>query len=356
MNLYGGLAEAETSAKAAGAVEIVADLRSDTVTRPDAAMRRAMAEAEVGDDVYGEDPSINRLDSQLAERLGKEAGLFASSGTQCNLCAVMSHCGRGDEALVGEFQHIYFDEAAGASVLGSVALWPLRQGLDGVIAPEAVTAAIKEDDPHFARTRLFCLENTFGGVALPLAPLRAASDAARAGGLGVHLDGARFFNAVAALGCAAHELADVADTVSICLSKGLGAPLGSVLVGDRERIGRARRIRKMLGGGMRQAGVAAAAGLHALERNIDRLADDHARAGRLAQALNALGAGEARLATNMVFYTPAPGAHTALRAHMAAAGVLIGAQEPEIRMVLHKDVDEAALGRIIEAFESFSAT
>ena len=333
----------------------VCDLRSDTVTRPDAAMRAAMAAAEVGDDVYGEDPTVNRLEEALAARLGKAAGLFLPSGTQSNLVAVLAHCGRGEEALVGESFHVLRHEAAGASVLGGVALTALPVEADGSVAPAAVAAAVRPDDPHFPITRLLCLENTVGGRAAPLGAMRAAAGAARAHGLSVHLDGARFFNAILALGCEAEELAEVADTVSVCLSKGLGAPVGSVLVGDAEKIARARRLRKMLGGGMRQAGVLAAAGLHALENNVTRLEDDHRRAARLAQALAGLGAGPVRQATNMVFWAPPEDSREALARAAREAGVLIDAARPEIRLVLHRDIDDAALARATDAFAAFFA-
>jgi threonine aldolase len=292
----------------------ICDLRSDTVTKPDAAMRAAMAAAEVGDDVYGEDPTVNRLESILAERLGKEAAVLFPTGTQSNLAAVLAHCGRGDEVLLGEHNHIRFYEAAGASVLGGVALWPLPHEADGCVSAASVTGAIKADDPHFAVTRLLCVENTIGGRAIALDSMRAPAKAAREAGLSVHLDGARFFNATTALGCGEAELAEVVDTVSICLSKGLGTPMGSALVGDTATITRARRLRKMLGGGMRQSGIIAAAAIHALDHNVGRLGDDHARASRLADALLGMGH-EARAATNMVFLKP-PADYDALNAHM----------------------------------------
>jgi len=237
------------SVQDAPAAPIICDLRSDTVTTPDAAMQAAMADAEVGDDVYGEDPSVNRLEATLAERLGKEAGLFLTSGTQSNLVGMLAHCARGEEILVGRGYHIYTYEAAGASVLGGIALDPLEVAADGGLDPAAITAAIKDDDSHHAMTRLLGMENTHNGQAVPLVRCAAGVDAARAADLSAHLDGARFFNAVEALGCAETDLAGLYDTVSICLSKGLGAPVGSVLVGPRDLIGRARRWRKMLGGG-----------------------------------------------------------------------------------------------------------
>ncbi len=346
MSLYAGLARGQTD-------NYLCDLRSDTVTKPDAAMRDAMARAAVGDDVYGEDPSVNRLESELAERLGKEAGLLFPTGTQSNLAAVMSHCGRGDEVIVGEHYHIFGDEAAGASVLAGVALYPIEMEPDASLAPEAVLAAIKLDDPHYPRSRLLSLENTVSGQAVALDRMRAGAEAARSAGLAVHLDGARFFNAVTALGCAERDMAEVADSLSLCLSKGLGAPVGSVLLGTRELISRARRHRKLLGGGMRQAGVIAAAGLHALEHNLGALAEDHAKAERFAAALRALESGAVQCGTNMVFFTPAASDHAALQEHMRQAGVLIGGQSPAIRMVLHRDVSEEGLAQAIAAFRAF---
>ena len=328
------------------------DLRSDTVTRPDAAMRRAMAAAEVGDDVYGEDPEVNRLESDLAAMLGKQAGLFLPSGTQSNLVAIMAHCGRGDEAMVGARYHIFKDEAAGASVLGGVALLPLPLTDAGGVSAQVITAALRPDDAHYPISRLLCLENTVGGQAVPLPAMEAAAEVARQAGLSVHLDGARFFNAVTALGCAPGDLAGVADTVSVCLSKGLGAPVGTVLVGPAALMARARRHRKILGGGMRQAGILAAAGRYALAHNIAGLKADHARAAMLAGALTDLGAGAVVQATNMVFFTPT-GDTATLRAALAERGVLIGGQSRRIRMVLHRDVDDAALAVAIAAFRGF---
>lgn len=282
--------------------------------------------------------------------LGKEAGIFLPSGTQSNLVAVMSHCGRGDEVIVGRPYHVFRYEAAGASVLASVALNPLDPMPSGGLAADAIRAAIQPDDSHHPVSRLLSLENTTGGVAVPLAETRAAAGAARAAGLAVHLDGARFFNAVTALRCAPAELAGIADTVSVCLSKGLGAPVGSVLVGPSDLIARARRHRKILGGGMRQAGVLAAAGRHAIGHNIAGLAEDHARAATLAAALTTLGAGAVRQATNMVFFTPDAGDAATLKVALARRGVLIGGPAPELRLVLHRDIGDEALDLAIAAF------
>lgn len=346
MALYDGMTDIPTRAN------IICDLRSDTVTRPDAAMRRAMAAAEVGDDVYGEDPEVNRLEREFAEMLGKEAGLFVSSGTQGNLTAIMAHCGRGDEIMVGSGYHVFADEAAGASVLAGVALYPLPMAPSGGVTPDAVAAALRPDDAHYPVSRLLCLENTVDGRAVSLNEMRAAALAARQAGLSVHLDGARFFNAIAALDCAPQDLAGIADTVSVCLSKGLGAPVGSVLVGPADLIARARRHRKILGGGMRQAGLLAAAGRHALTHNLTALAEDHRRAAALAEALQALGAGQVRQATNMVFFTPGGDGTAPLRTALAARGVLIGGQSPTVRIVLHRDIDDAGLAHVITAFRA----
>src|SRR5580700_2042135 len=265
------------------------DLRSDTVTRPTAGMRAAMAAAEVGDDVYGDDPTVNRLEAVAAERFGFESALFFPSGTQSNLAALMAHCGRGDEYLVGQEAHTYKFEQGGAAVLGSIQPQPLENEPDGSISVERIARAIKPADVHFAPTRLLALENTMGGRVLSPVYLRAATDFVHARGLHTHLDGARLFNAIVKLGV--DEPAAVAgfDSVSICLSKGLGAPAGSVLLGSRELIETARRRRKALGGGMRQAGVLAAAGLYALEHHVQRLAEDHDNAQRLADGLRTLG-------------------------------------------------------------------
>ena len=338
------------SAHPASSASVICDLRSDTVTAPDAAMRAVMANAEVGDDVYGEDVTVNRLEATLAERLGKEAGLFLTSGTQSNLVGMLVHCARGEEILTGRGYHIYKYEASGASVLGGIALDPLEVAADGGIEPDTIRGQIKEDDPHHAVTRLLGLENTHNGHAVSLARCQAAANAARAAGLSVHLDGARFFNAVEALGCAETELSGIFDTLSICLSKGLGAPVGSVLVGPRDLIDRARRWRKMLGGGTRQSGILAAAGLYALEHNIDRLGDDRARAERLGQVLSQYGTVDQ--ATNMIFFTPRAGITPALHSHMATHGVKLSGATGTTRLVMHKDVTDEGLTAVISGFDA----
>ncbi len=332
------------------------DLRSDTVTRPTAGMRRAMMDAEVGDDVFGDDPTVNRLQALLAERLGFEAGLFMPSGTQSNLTALMTHCQRGDEVLVGQQAHTYRYEGGGAAVLGSIQPQPLEHEPDGSIALERIAAAIKPDDPHFARTRLLALENTIGGKVLPLPYQHAATDLAHERGLATHLDGARLFNAAVALGVAPHEVATGFDSVSVCLSKGLGAPVGSVLLGSREFIDRARRPRKMLGGSLRQAGVLAAAGIFALEHHVARLAEDHANAQRLADGLR--GIEELSVDgphTNMVFVTVPAASVGALEAFLHGHGILVLARSPTVRLVTHLDVDAAGIERAVAAFRAFFA-
>jgi len=328
------------------------DLRSDTVTQPTAAMREAMLAAQVGDDVYGEDPTVNALQVRLADELGFEAGLFVPSGTQSNLLALLAHCERGDEYLVGMDAHTYKFEGGGAAVLGSIQPQPIVQADDGSLPLDRVAAAIKPIDPHFARTRLLALENTWHGRTLPLDYLRQASALARDRGLGIHLDGARLFNAAVACGVPAREIARHFDTVSVCLSKGLGAPVGSVLVGPHALIGKARRWRKVCGGGWRQAGMLAAACLHALDHHVDRLAEDHARAARLAQRLAAIdGPTVLGQHTNMVFVDVPVDHLRALDAHLRDAGIRISIGTlPTLRLVTHLDVDDAGIERTADAF------
>ena len=334
------------------------DLRSATATRPTAAMRQAGFAAEVGDDVMGDDPSVNALQERLAGDLGFEAGLFLPSGTQSNLLALMAHCERGDEYLVGMDAHTYKYEGGGAAVLGSIQPQPIPHAPDGTLPLEAIAAAIKPlGDPHYARTRLLALENTWHGRPLPLDYLARAGELARSRGLGYHLDGARLFNAAVACGVPAREIARHFDSVSVCLSKGLGAPVGSVLVGSKELVGKARRWRKVLGGGWRQAGLLAAMANHALDHHVARLADDHRRAAELADALRALpGLSVEETFTNLVFVTVPEGRREALTAHMESRGIRIaGGYGTRIRLVTHLDVDDAGLARTIAAFREFFA-
>jgi threonine aldolase len=336
---------------------MIVDLRSDTVTRPTPAMREAIARAELGDDVFGDDPSVNALQEQIAALLGKEAALFMPSGTQSNLAGIMSHCGRGDEYIVGQGAHTYRYEAGGAAVLGSVQPQPLPHQPDGSLGLADIEAAIKPDDEHFARSRLLALENTIGGKVLPMAYLAEATALARSRGLATHLDGARLFNAAVALGgdarANAKAIADHFDSVSVCFSKGLGAPVGSALVGSKALIQRAHRWRKMLGGGMRQAGMLAAAASFALDHHIDRLADDHALAARLAEGISGIdGLDVVRPQSNIVFATARGERGPALLEHLRSQGVLatglIG-----LRFVTHLDVDRAGIERAITAVRGF---
>jgi threonine aldolase len=331
------------------------DLRSDTVTRPTAAMRQAMAAAQVGDDVWGDDPTVNRLEEMAASMLGKEDALFVPSGTQSNLVALMTHCQRGDEYLVGQDAHTYKYEGGGAAVLGSLQPQPLPVQADGTITLAHLREAIKPHDFHFARTRLLCLENTFAGRVLPLDYIADACALARSHGLATHLDGARLFNAVVKLECPVEQIVGEFDSVSVCLSKGLGAPVGSVLCGSRDFIIEARRWRKMLGGGMRQAGIIAAAGIHALEHNIDRLAEDHANAAALAEGLGAfeeLVIDPAWVQTNMVFMTPPKGTAEALVAHLSAQGILVDPGNT-LRLVTHMQVSRADISTVVRAILTY---
>lgn len=338
------------------AVKKFIDLRSDTVTTPCDGMRRAMAAAEVGDDVYGEDPSVKKLECALAEMAEKDSALFFPSGTQSNLAALLSHCARGDEYIAAQNAHTYRYEGGGAAVLGGIQPQPLEAESDGTLDLQKVTRAVKAKDFHFARSKLLALENTTGGKVLPLAYLARAQEVARAHQLSLHLDGARVFNAACALQVALPEIAKHFDSVSICLSKGLGAPVGSLLCAHRELISRARRWRKICGGGMRQSGVLAAAGLFALQNNVTRLRDDHARAKHLAELLARIDGVEVqggRAHTNMVFVKTA-GAE-ALRAHAKNHGVLFsGTIVPGIsRMVVHLHITDACIetaARIIGEF------
>lgn len=330
------------------------DFRSDTVTTPSAGMRRAMADAEVGDAVYNEDATTNRLESMAAEMLGKEAALFFPSATQANLAAIMSHCGRGDEYIVGQTAHAYRDEGGGAAVLGSVQPQPLPNEPDGIIDLGAIASAIKPDDFHNPVTRLLTLENTFNGVPLPEGYVGEATELARGRGLATHLDGARMMNAVVATGREASTLAGRFDSVTLCLSKGLGAPVGALLAGPADLVGRAKRLRKTLGGGMRQTGVLAAAGIYALENNVERLREDHDRAVRLAEIFAdypELGAGEAR--TNMVFLSPDGVDMDAFSTFFADRDIITGSAHGKLRWVTHLDIDDEAIERVRRACKEF---
>lgn len=331
------------------------DLRSDTVTQPGPEMRAAMAAAEVGDDVYSDDPTVNRLESLAAEMLGKEAALFAPSGTQTNLLALLSHCGRGDEYIVGQTAHTYQFEGGGAAVLGGIQPQPIEFEADGTLDLDKVKRVIKPDDFHFARTRLLCLENTVSGKVLPLDYLHRATQFAAQHNLRIHLDGARLFNAAVQSKTAPADIAHGFDSVSICLSKGLGAPVGSLLCADKALISAARRWRKMLGGGMRQAGILAAAGIYALENNIERLAQDHANAALLAESLadiQALTVDPTAVQTNMVFIQADRQTKKQLNDYLAQRGILIQ-DVGIIRLVTHLDINEQDIQQVIQAFQQF---
>jgi threonine aldolase len=323
------------------------ELRSDTMTRPTAAMRRAMAEAEVGDDVFGEDPTVNRLEAAAAERLGKEAALFVPSGTMANLVSQLVHCGRGEEMILGHLAHSFYYEQGGSAAVGSIHPRTVANRPDGTMGLEELEAAVRSDNVHFPRTRLIALENTHnlcGGAPLEPAYIRSVAEVARRHGVKLHIDGARLFNAAAALGVAARQLAEDADSVSFCLSKGLAAPVGSLVCGTRGFVAEARRARKVLGGGMRQAGVLAAAGIVALDEMTDRLAEDHANARRLAEGLAGLGGlslDPGRFKTNIVYFDVTRKGSTAheLVAALDREGVRMLASGPgKIRAVTHYEV------------------
>ncbi len=331
------------------------DLRSDTVTRPGAAMRAAMAAADVGDDVYGDDPTVNRLQAITAELFGYEAALFAPSGTQSNLIGLMTHCARGDEYLVGQLAHTYKYEAGGAAVLGSIQPQPLPHQPDGSLALGDIEGAIKPDDIHFAKTRLLALENTIGGKVLPREYLAQATALAHRHNLITHLDGARICNAAVKQNITMQEAVAGFDSVSVCLSKGLGAPIGSLLCGDRDFIVAAKRWRKMLGGGMRQAGILAAAGIYALEHNIERLAEDHANAAVLAQSLSAIEEITVTAPQTNILYVDLPqSAVTELGPFLRERGI-IATVGSHMRLVTHLDVSRADVDRTVAAFKDFFA-
>ena len=338
------------------------DLRSDTVTQPTAAMREAMLSAPLGDDVFGDDPTVNALQEHIAQITGKEAALFMPSGTQSNLCALMAHCERGDEYIVGQNAHTYRYEGGGAAVLGSIQPQPLAQNASGEMVLADIAAAIKPIDCHFARTRLLALENTWNGHPMSQAYLAQATGLARQHGLAVHLDGARLFNAAVAqaeggsVTASVRRIVDHFDSVSVCFSKGLGSPVGSAFCGSRELIAKALRWRKVLGGGLRQSGILAAAALHALDHHVDRLADDHALAQRLAQGLQGVPGLNVRSAqTNIVFVDVADGRGPALLEDLKAHGVLatglIG-----LRFVTHLGVDAAGIDHAIACIQRFMAS
>jgi threonine aldolase len=332
----------------------IIDLRSDTVTRPTAEMKAAMMHADLGDDVFDDDPTVHALQQRVAQMLGHEAALFMPTGTQANLVALMTHCARGDEFLVGQKAHCYLWEGGGAAVLGSIQPQPLPHQSDGTLALADMEAAIKPDDLHFARTRLLCLENTLAGKVLPLSYLQDATQLARQHGLATHLDGARLFNVVAKTDIAAAQWAAEFDSVSVCFSKGLGAPVGSALVGPKPWIQAAKRWRKMAGGGMRQSGMLAAAALYALDHHIERLTQDHQLAQRLAQGLAELSWLEVEPPqTNMVFARTTPLISSGFINHLKTHGVLITGLTGSLRFVMHLDINEAAVERTLQVARAY---
>ncbi|MDC8756036.1 low-specificity L-threonine aldolase [Janthinobacterium fluminis] len=329
------------------------DLRSDTVTHPGAAMREAMHAAPLGDDVYGDDPSVNRLQDYAAELFGFEAVLFAPSGTQSNLIGLLVHCGRGDEYLVGQEAHTFRYEAGGAAVLGSIQPQPIANQADGSLALADIAAQIKPDDFHFARSKLLALENTIGGRVLGADYLAQATALAHGRGLATHLDGARICNAAVKQGISLRAAVAGFDSVSVCLSKGLGAPVGSLLCGDKTFIAQAKRWRKMLGGGMRQAGGLAAAGMYALEHNVARLADDHANAAFLAQALAQIpGISVSTPQTNILYVDLPADACAGLNAALQAERIRVS-MAPRLRLVTHLDATRADLRRLVDVFAAY---
>ncbi len=336
----------------------IIDLRSDTVTKPSNAMLNAMVKTPVGDDVFGDDPTVITLEQMIAERTSMEAAIFAPSGTQSNLMALMAHCERGDEYIVGQKAHIYLWEGGGAAVLGSIQPQPLDGEPDGTLSLTKVELAIKPIDIHHARTKLLCLENTTGGKVLPLDYLKQAQSLCKKNGIAHHLDGARVFNAAVSLGVELQDISKYFDSISICLSKGLGAPIGSVLCGTKEIVQRARRWRKVLGGGMRQVGIIAAAGIYALENNVKRLQEDHANAARLAAGLaniEEISLIPNTLHTNM-FFIKIPDRYDELQAHLKAKGIIVLSPYKAlggIRFVTHLDISSADIDYIINAVKAF---
>lgn len=330
------------------------DLRSDTVTRPGRAMLDAMMAAPVGDDVYGDDPTVNELQRYAAELSGKEAALFLPTGTQANLVALLTHCERGEEYIAGQGAHNYLYEAGGAAVLGSIQPQPIDAAADGSLPLDKVAAKIKADDIHFARTKLLSLENTHNGKVLPREYLQQAWEFTRERGLALHVDGARIFNAVVAYGCELEEITRYCDSFTICLSKGLGTPVGSLLVGNADYIKRANRWRKMTGGGMRQSGILAAAGLYALKNNVKRLQEDHDNAAWMAEQLREIGADVMRHDTNMLFVRIGEARAAAFGEFMRERGVLVNTS-PIVRLVMHLDVNREQLAQVVKHWQAFLA-
>ena len=332
------------------------DLRSDTVTHPSEGMKSAMINAPLGDDVYGDDPSVNFLQEKVAKLFDKEAALLVSSGTQSNLCAMLAHCQRGDEILTGDHYHVFIDEAGGASVLGGVMFAPLITQTNGGLSVKEIYEKVKPDDDHCAVSKMLSLENTHQGNVLEVEEIENLASCGHNNGLSVHLDGARLMNAVVKLDVEAKEFVSNIDSVSLCLSKGLGAPAGSVLSGSKSFIKKAKRIRKLLGGGLRQAGILAAAGIYALDNNVDRMAIDHENALRLAEQLNnfsALSVDPDKVQTNMVFIELDDGIAEKFRYHLLQKGMLIGAGETIVRLVTHLDCNADDVDLFVKEVDAF---
>ncbi len=332
------------------------DFRSDTVTLPGEAMKERMVSAQLGDDVYGEDATVNTLQTYAADLFEKQAALFFPSGTQSNLVAALAHCQRGEEIIIGRNYHIYSHEAQGASVLGGVAFWPIDTDKQGGLSVGDVEKSIKPDDNHYPVSKLLCLENTVSGHVQPLEQINKLSSLAKENGLNVHMDGARIFNAHVHSQVPVSELTQACDSVSICLSKGLGAPVGSLLLGEQDLINKAKRLRKMLGGGMRQAGILAACGLYALQHNIERLEKDHQHAKQLAQSLAEipdLNVDYATNQTNMVFLDCPETCRTALQEHLRSRNILMDSLSENTRIVCHLDISDENIKQTIDAFKRF---
>ena len=334
------------------------DLRSDTVTHPTPEMRQAMFEAEIGDDVYGEDPSVNRLEAMAAERLGKEAAVYVASGTMGNLVSVLAHAGRGDEIVLGDKAHIFRSEAGGVSALGGVAFQTIPNDERGMLDPDDVAQAIKPPNVHFTRTALVALENTHngaGGAVLSPEDIKLIADVAHAADVPVHVDGARVFNAAVALEAPVAELAKDVDSITFCLSKGLACPVGSVICGTEEYIAQARKWRKMVGGSMRQAGIIAAAGIVALDTMVERLADDHANARKLANGLNdidGISIEPDKLPTNLVFFEIAHPDLAGFARKLNERGILGGGAQKRWRYVTHYGITEDDIDYTLDVFEA----
>ena len=334
----------------------IVDFRSDTVTQPTSGMRYAMANSKVGDDVYGDDPSVNDLQNKVANLLGKEAGLFVTSGTQANLCAMLAHCNRGEEIITGGKYHVYVDEAGGASVLGSIMMATIRTKSDGSIGADEIEKTIKPDDPHCPISKLVSLENTVAGKVQNLNNINACVARAKKFGLSTHMDGARLMNASIKLSIPVRTIVENIDSVSLCLSKGLGAPAGSILTGSKDLIKKANRIRKLLGGGMRQAGILASAGIYALDNNVQRLDFDHQNAVLLAQKLhgiNQITVIPENVETNMVFIKIPEKSKTKIQKYCYNNGILINADSEIIRLVTHLDISPEKINFFVDKLKSF---